>query len=62
MRLTELVAALAVSALFIDLAAAVAIERRPAAAQAGSVLFRAAWGGTAALVMLVVVRFVTALT
>ena len=62
MRMPELIAALAVVVLSIDLAAAVAIERRPTAAQAGSVLFRAAWGGTAALVLLVVVRFVTALT
>jgi hypothetical protein len=62
MRMPELIAALAVVVLSIDLAAAVAIERRPAAAGAGSVLFRAAWGGTAALVLLVVVRFVTALT
>jgi hypothetical protein len=62
MRLPELIAALAVVVLSVDLAAAVAIERRPAEAQVGTFLFRAAWGGSAALILLVAVRFVTALT
>jgi hypothetical protein len=62
MRLPEYIALLAVVALLVDLAAAVAIEQFPSEAPARSLLVRAAWGGSVALILLVAVRFVTALT